>query len=322
MNASRGSDLSLKKLSYFVTVAEELHFGRAASRLHIAQPALSQQIQRLEADVGALLFERTTRRVALTTAGRVLLEQARRLLVTADGVERAIRELRDGERGVLRVGFVDSAAYELVPRFLRECRTWRPNVDFELRSMSTDEQVKALSDGRIDLGIGRTAGAASGLEVRLLGAEPLVLAVAVEHELAGASDVSLVDLAAESFIGFDREVSPTLHAELRLMMAKADVGYGTTMEATEYTTILGLVAAGVGVALVPASVQTFRPPGLTFVPIADSVAAVQLVVLSRPNEPLAVVGRAIEIVAALVASGVGGFTATNASQIHRRTSDV
>ncbi len=309
MNANPGLDLSLRKLGYFVAVAEELHFGRAAARLHIAQPALSQQIRRLEDDLDTRLFDRTTRRVSITAAGEILLEQARLLLITADGVERAARELREGERGLLRLGFVDSTAYELVPRFLREYRTWRPNVDFELHSMSTDGQVEAFREGRIDLGIGRTAAAAAGLDVRVLGSEPLVLAVAGEHDLAGAARIRLSTLVTETFIGFDRGVSPTLHTELRLLMAGANVRYDPAMEATEYTTILGLVAAGAGIALVPSSVQTFRPPGLEFVPIADPAAMVQLVVLSRPDEPSAMVGGAVEIIADLAARGVGGLAA-------------
>ncbi len=309
MNTSPGLNLSLRKLGYFVAVAEELHFGRAATRLHIAQPALSQQIRQLEADLDTRLFDRTTRRVSITPAGEILLEQARRLLVTADGVERAARELREGERGLLRLGFVDSTAYELVPRFLREYRAWRPNVDFELHSMSTDTQVDALREGRVDLGIGRTAAAAAGLDVRVIGSEPLVLAVAGEHELAGAERIDLSRLVAETFIGFDREVSPTLHTELRLLMAGASVSYNPAMEATEYTTILGLVAAGAGIALVPSSVQTFRPPGLEFVSLADPAAMVQLVVLARPHETSAMIGGAVRMIADLAAAGVGGVAA-------------
>ena len=306
MNRSPGIDLSLRQLGYFVAVAEELHFGRAAARLHIAQPALSQQIRQLEDNLDTRLFERTTRRVSITPAGEILLEQARRLLVTADGVERAARELRDGARGVLRLGFVDSTAYELVPRFLKRYRAWRPNVDFELHSMSSDGQVEGLRDGRIDLGIGRTAAAAAGLESRVLGTEPLVLAVATEHALAGADDLTLARLTGEIFIVFDREVSPTLHTELRLLLASANVHYEPAMQATEYTTILGLVSAGAGIALVPNSVRTFRPPGLEFVSIADPGAVVQLVVLSRPDEPSTMVRGAIRIVSELAAGGVTG----------------
>ena len=291
--------LSLRKLRYFVAVAEELHFGRAAGRLHIAQPALSQQIRLLETELDTPLFERTTRRVSLTAAGTVLLDQARRLLVAADGVERAARELRDGERGILRLGFVDSTAYEMVPRFLRRFRELRPNIDFELHSMSSDEQYVALRDGTIDLGISRTAGAAGDLDRWLLGSEPFVLAVGSTHPFADRQSVELRELGSESFIGFDKEVSPTLHAEMRLLLAAAGVRLELAMQATEYTTILGLVAAGVGISMVPSSVRTFRPPGLRFIDIADEDARVDLVLLSRPAAPLATVQAAIKVLTEL-----------------------
>ena len=295
---------SLRRLEYFVTVAEELHFGRAAERLHVAQPALSQQIRLLESELDLTLFERTTRRVSLTPAGEVLLGQARQLLVTADGVDRAARELREGGRGVLRVGFVDSTAYEMVPRFLRRFRTDRPNVDFELHSMSSDEQFDALRSGVIDLGIARTAGGRDDLSVVELGTERLVLAVDSDNPLAGRSSVELADLHDETFVGVDRDVSPTLHTELRLMLAAAGVGYSPAMEATEYTTILGLVAAGAGIALVPSSVRTFQPPGLTFLAIDGDEARVSIVLLSRRAESLGLVSAAIDVLTELVTQPV------------------
>ncbi|MFT5530156.1 MAG: hypothetical protein ACI91O_000164 [Candidatus Poriferisodalaceae bacterium] len=128
--------MHLKRVRYFLAVAEELHFGRAAEKLHMAQPPLSQQIRLLEADLGAKLFERSTRRVALTAAGELLLGEARRLVVQADNIERMMAEHRSGVRGVLRVGFVDSAAYETLPCFLHSHREQFPEIRYELRSMS------------------------------------------------------------------------------------------------------------------------------------------------------------------------------------------
>ncbi len=296
-----GKPLSLRRLGYFVNLADELHFGRAAEQLHIAQPALSRQIRQLESELQTVLFERTTRRVSLTAAGEALLDRARRLLADAEEIEQVARELREGERGVLRIGFVDSTAYELVPRVLRRCRERRPNVDFELHTMSSDEQYEALRAGRIDLGIGRTAGGAGDLRADVLGTEPLVLAVGSEHRLIGRESVALADVHDQTFIGFDREVSPTLHSELRVMLAAAGVIYSLGIQATEYTTILGLVAAGAGVAIVPSSVQTFHPPGLQFLPIQDPSARVDLVVLSHRVGAGALVAGAIEIIAELIA---------------------
>ena len=286
--------LTLRRLNYFVTVADELHFGRAAGILHIAQPALSQQIRQLESDLGLRLFERTTRRVALTPGGSAFLPHARHLLVTAQGVARAATELKAGQRGHLRVGFVDSAAYEFVPRFLHRFRQASPAVTLQLHTMSSDEQAEALVAGRIDIGIARITLDSAGLTATVLDNEPLVAAVPSSHRLAGAASIRLSELRDDEFVGFAREQSPTLHARLRVMLASHGVSYSPAIEATEYTTILGLVAAGEGVALVPAGVQSLRLPGLAFVSISDPEASVQLVSLTRVDKPLAIVASALK----------------------------
>ena len=286
--------VTLKRLNYFVTVAAELHFGRAAEILHIAQPALSQQIRQLESDLGLQLFERTTRRVSLTTGGSAFLPHARHLLVTAQGVARAATELRVGQRGTLRVGFVDSAAYEFVPRFLHRFRQASPAVTLELHTMSSDEQAAALVAGRIDIGIARVTLEQAPLFATVVDDEPLVAAVPSSHRLASENSIRLAELRDDAFVGFAREQSPTLHARLRAMLAPHGVSYSPAIEATEYTTILGLVAAGEGVAIVPAGVQSLRLGGLTFVAVSDREATVQLVVLTRIDDPSVIVANAVE----------------------------
>lgn len=285
--------LTLRRLNYFVTVASELHFGRSAELLHIAQPALSQQIRQLESDLGLQLFERTTRRVSLTAVGSEFLPHARQLLVTAQGVTRAATELRAGERGNLRIGFVDSAAYEFVPRFLHRFRQGSPLVTLQLHTMSSDEQAAALVAGRLDIGIARVTLERAPLQATVVGDESLVAAVPTDSRLASESSICLRDLSDEEFVGFSRQQSPTLHARLRAMLATHGVDYSPTIEATEYTTILGLVAAGEGVAIVPAGVQSLRLSGLSFVAISDPEAIVQLVVLTRMDEPSAIVANAV-----------------------------
>lgn len=286
--------VTLKRLNYFVTVADELHFGRAAEVLHIAQPALSQQIRQLESDLGLQLFERTTRRVSLTTGGSAFLPHARHLLVTAQGAARAAEELRVGRRGTLRVGFVDSAAYEFVPRFLHRFRQASPAVTLELHTMSSDEQAAALVAGRIDVGIARVTLEQAPLRATVVDDEPLVAAVPSSHRLASEASIRLSDLRDDEFVGFAREQSPTLHARLRAMLAPHGVSYSPTIEATEYTTILGLVAAGEGVAIVPAGVQSLRLGGLSFVAVSNPEATVQLVVLTRIDDPSVIVANAVE----------------------------
>ncbi|WP_419551851.1 LysR family transcriptional regulator [Candidatus Poriferisodalis sp.] len=291
--------MNLRRLRYFTTVAEELHFGRAADRLLMSQPPLSQQIRLLERELDTALFDRSTRRVTLTDAGKFLLPEAVRLLAAADGVERLMEQRRGGQTGTLRVGFVDSAAYEVMPRVLAEYRRRRPRVDFELHTLSSDEQAQALRAGRIDLGIGRAVADSTHVEATLVMHERLLLAAGAFHRLAESSSACLRDLAGEPIIGFDRSASPSLHAVLAGMLAAEGVNYDPMIEATEYTTILGFVAAGEGVAIVPAGVQTFRPPGLHYVPLEDSVASVSLLLLRGAGEPLPLVSHALEVVAEL-----------------------
>ena len=291
--------MNLQRLRYFVAVAEELHFGRAAERMHMSQPPLSQQIRLLERELDTALFDRSTRRVSLTDAGAFLYPEAVRLLATADGVDHLMDQHRHGRAGTLRVGFVDSAAYEVMPRVLSEYRRRWPRVGYELHTMSSDEQVQALRAGQIDLGIGRAAADARNVEAMLVMHEPLLVAVGASHRLAAAPQTSLRNLAGESIIGFDRRVSPSLHAVLAGMLGAEGVTYDPIIEATEYATILGFVAAGEGIAIVPASVQTFRPPDLQYVTLRDRSASVRLLLLTRAGEPPPLVAQALDVVAEL-----------------------
>lgn len=286
-------EISLRRLEYFVAIAEELHFGRAAERLHVAQPALSQQVRQLESDLGLTLFERTTRRVALTPDGESFLRHARGLLVAADGVARAAEEIRGGARGRLRLAFVDSTAYEFVPRFLHRFREVWPDAEIELHTMSSDDQARAIVAGEVDLGIARAVPARQPIDSAVIGRDRLVVAVPSSHAVAGQRSVRLRRLRDDTFVGFARDRSPSLHAEIRAMLAGHDIQYDPAIEATEYTTIVGLVAAGEGVALVPASIRHLRLPDVSYVSAADAAASLRLVRLSRLGEPQAIVANAV-----------------------------
>ena len=298
--------MNLQRLRYFVAVAEELHFGRAADRLNMSQPPLSQQIRLLERELDTALFDRSTRRVSLTDAGTFLYPEAVRLLAEADRVDHLMDQRRRGQAGTLRVGFVDSAAYEVMPRALSEYRRRWPLVDYELHTMSSDEQVRALREGRIDVGIGRAASDPRHVEATLVMQEPLLVAMGASHRLAATPQASLRDLAGEPIIGFDRRVSPSLHAVLAGMLGAEGVTYDPIIEATEYATILGFVAAGEGIAIVPASVQTFRPPELHYARLKDRSASVPLLLLTRAGEPPPLVTQALEVVAELYATTPSG----------------
>lgn len=295
--------MNLKRLRYFVVTAEELHFGRAAERLHMAQPPLSQQIQRLEAELGTKLFERSTRSVTLTDAGAHLLPDARRLLADADALERRVGEHLSGESGVLRLGFVDSSSYEVMPRFLRSHRDRWPGVTYELRSMSSDEQALALAAGDIDIGIARSDAGSRDPAIDLTAEEflqeSLLVAVSEDHRLASQKSTTITKLAGESLIGFDRKISPSLFRKREALFARYGLGYDTIIEATEYTTVLGLVAAGEGVAVIPESVGALLLPHLRYVRLRDADAVSSLVLLRRTGDPSPLVRNAVALVGEL-----------------------
>ncbi len=265
----------------------------------MAQPPLSQQIRLLEQELNLELFDRTTRSVTLTEAGDLLLEEAQGLLANAAGVERVMSEFRAGESGTLRLGFVDSSAYEVMPRFLREYRARWPLVQFELRSMSSDQQHAALIEGEIDLGIARAMGAGRQIGSTLFLNEKLFVAVPSTHRLAKLASTQLGQLHDERFIGFDRRISPTHHAQLMTMFAASGIAYDTLYEATEYTSILGLVAAGEGIAVVPASVRSFQPAELRFVRLRDPGAIVSLLMLYRTGHSSRLIDQGLDLVAEL-----------------------
>lgn len=308
MRLLHDQQLNLRRLAYFVAVAEHLHFGRAADSLHIAQPALSQQVRLLESELGMTLLDRTTRRVTLSTEGADFLPHARRLLGAAERVRVVAAELRDGTGGRLRLGFVDSAAYEFVPRFLHRFRAVSPGVEVQLRALSSDEQADALREGRIDLGVTRALPAGGDLMATVLGTERLLVAASVDAAFAGQKSVRLSRLRDAAFVGFDRRRSPTLHGELAALLQSHGIAYDPAIEAGEYTTILGLVAAGEGIALVPAGISSLRLPGITYVPVADPGARLRLVLAGRADETRAVVERAMAEFGELAGAGSIGVS--------------
>lgn len=258
---------SLRHLRYFVVVAEELHFGRAAARLGIAQPPLSQQIQRLEAQIGAQLFRRTRRTVELTASGAALLPEARSLLRHAQHVAQVVQLAERGDAGTVRLGFVSSAAHEVLPRLLRALRERTPALIVEPYELATNEQVAALADGSLDVGVLRVPVDAPTLALQPLLTEPLVAAIPDFHPLATRKRIALSALADQPFVMWARKQNHMFHDAV--IAACADAGFRPQVgqEAGELGTILGLVAGGLGVALVPESTRRARAEGIVCLPL-------------------------------------------------------
>jgi len=291
--------MNLTRLRYFVAVADELHFGRAAQRLHMAQPPLSQQIRLLESDLGCELFERTTRRVELTAAGRLLYPEALRLTRDADGIDQLMRDYNQGDSGLIRLGFVDSSSYAVMPQFVRAYRERWPQVQFELHTMSSDTQRNALLDRTLDLGIARHIPNDKDISATLILEERLYLAINTQHRLASQQSTSLRQLNSEALIGFSKTDSPSLTSELAALLHAVDVDYSPVIQAEEYTTIIGLVAAGEGVAVVPDAVRLFQPAEVAYVPLRDGAATTRLVMLTRQGDELQVLRQALQLAVSL-----------------------
>ncbi len=283
--------MELRHLRYFSAVARTLHFGQAAATLHVAQPALSQAIRQLEAELGTQLFARTTRQVSLTPAGEFLQGEAERILESVEAARRGVARIAEGQKGMVRVGFTGSAATALLPRVARTLGAALPDVALEVHpDLLTGEQATRLAAGTLDLAFLRPPVAVADLTVQTLAQEPLVLALPTDHPLAdtgqdgaaAAEPVSLGDLRDERFVAFSTPDSVVNQAALR---ACREAGFTprAAHRAPTMNVLLPYVAAGFGVALVPASVRSAHVEGVVLRELAES-APVALAAAWRSDE--------------------------------------
>jgi DNA-binding transcriptional LysR family regulator len=281
--------LELRQLRYFVAVAEDLHFRRAAARLHVSQPPLSHQIQLLEAELGCRLLARTRRRVELTPAGAAFLRDTRLVLSELDGAVAAARRISAGQTGRLRIDFVGSALLSIVPLAVQRFRAARPAVEIELRERPTAEQLRGIIASAVDVGLVRLPiEATEELTVRVVLREPSVVALPAGHPLAQRRRVPLARLSAEPLVLFPRNQAPGFHDLLVASLATVGRTPEIVQYAPETTTIIGLVAAGMGVSLVPASVARLGLDGVVYRPVPGAPRA-ELAAITRSGEagPLA-----------------------------------
>jgi DNA-binding transcriptional LysR family regulator len=261
-------EMELRWLWYFVAVAEHLHFGKAAEELGIEQSPLSQQIRRLEDALGCQLFERTSRRVRLTAAGTALLPEAQRLLAQSRGALEAVRSVSQGRTGLLAVGFAASTLFTPVSRIISAYRTRFPNVELRLRELSTAMQVEELRTGAISVGFLREPLPRPWLVTEEVVREAFVAVLPGRHPLARHPELNLNDLADEPFVLFPQHVAPALFGQVQQLFGSAGFYPRIIQEALEWTTIVALVQAGLGVSVVPASFHTLRLGNVAYVPLA------------------------------------------------------
>lgn len=284
--------MELRHLRYFIAVAEELHFGRAAEMLGISQPPLSQQIQALEIELGARLFERTNRRVELSEAGRLFLDEARLVLAQVDKAADVARRAQLGEIGELKIGFTASAPFtSSIPQAIFAFRQAFPSVHLSLQEMSSKEVAERLEEQSMHVGIMRPLPLPDSLIAVELLREPLVAIIRSDHPLAVGSDKGLYlkTLAAEPFVFFPRSYGSGLYAQLLDLAREAGFSPLITQEAGEAMTIIGLVAAGLGVTVLPASYQRMRIDGVVYRTLLDpeATSAVWLVQRKDQKSPMA-----------------------------------
>lgn len=281
--------MELRHLHYFITVAEELHFSRAAERLHISQPPLSQQIQNLEDEFGVKLFERTKRQVHLTEAGKVFLEHCYLVLAQLEQAVAVTQQIGRGEVGRLVISFVGTAMYTLLPKIFRVFREQFPAVELRLHELTTAQQIQALYDKQIDVGIVRSAISEPGLSVECFLPESLVLALPETHPLSAQAQVSLSLLANESFVLFPAKLGPLFYEQIIRSCQQAGFYPKVAQEAVQMQTIVGLVAAGLGIAIVPASLQNFHRSGVMYRPLKEEIPNTGLYLTWRQHDSSPVV---------------------------------
>ncbi|MEV0313222.1 LysR family transcriptional regulator [Nonomuraea fuscirosea] len=277
-------ELNLQQLHAFTVLSEELHFGRAAERLSIAQPPLSQQIRRLEAKVGHPLFTRGPGAVALTAAGRQLLPAARRALgEVAAGLDTA-RRAGSGEAGLIRVGFAASLALTVLPGLLRTYRDRYPQVRMEIREMTSAPQVTALHEHVIDVGLLREPPDEPGLAAEAILAEEFIAVLPVAHPLAARRVVPVEALADEPFVLLPRGAGPRFHDRILGLCRSAGFEPRLGQEAVEWQTVCALVEAGLGVSLAPASIRRIRLNGVAYRRISPNDARTTVAVAWRRDD--------------------------------------
>jgi DNA-binding transcriptional LysR family regulator len=288
--------VELRHLRYFVAVAEELHFGRAALRLRMAQPPLSQQIRQLEAELGAALFHRTKRRVELTEAGRTLLPEAKAILLHTERAARATRQSQHGPVGHLVVGFVPSADLSILPPVVRTFGARHPEVHLQLLELNTLDQILALREDRLQIGFVRPPVHDRNLAVEPVFAEPLVVAFPEGHRLEAWERVPVTTLADEPHIFIPRQRAPVYH-DLVMRFCR-DMGFTVRVrhEADHPHTVLSLVAAGLGISLVPASSVAIERPGLHHRPLDPAGPPLELAVAWPRHQQSAVLRTFLDIV--------------------------
>lgn len=283
--------MELRQLRSFVTVADELHVGHAASRLNLAQPTVSRQIAGLERSVGVPLFTRARRRLALTPAGEVFLAGAREIVRRGDEARLDAQRAHHGELGSLRLGFVQSATFEALPRLIKAFRVESPDVELDARAMTTIQQITALRTGRIDAGLLRLPISEPTLDTSVVSRDALVAALPARHRLASEQRLPLSALAGEPFVLYKRDEGPTVQDTIIGYCMAAGFRPRIVQEAVDVQTIVALVAADLGVSLLIAPTPSTDEAAVVYRPLVDELPPWEMALAWARDNPSPALGR-------------------------------
>jgi DNA-binding transcriptional LysR family regulator len=264
--------MELRQIRSFLSIAETLHFGRTAELIHLSQPALSLQIRALEEEVGVRLFDRNRRKTTLTAAGLAFRDDAAAALAQLDQAVRRARLAANGKLGLLRIGFISTVGSEIVPNIVRQFGELNPEVEFSLRAITTADQVQMLEAGSLDIGFFRLPiGAHSALDVVTVHREPFVLVVPSAHKLAKRKRVRLREVSGQDFVMYERTYAPGFHDLIFGMLRDARIVPNVSQTAAEISTLISLVAAHMGVAILPASAVKHSVASVVACEIVDKI---------------------------------------------------
>lgn len=298
--------MEMRQLRYFVAVGEEQHYGRAAKRLRVAQPALSRQIQNLEEEIGVELFERLPRGVKITDAGKFLLNAARRTLQEVNDATVRAKRVASGRSGTLRIGFVDSLSWHgIIPDSLREFREHQPDMDLQLRALSSLDQMTSIQAGSLDAGYAvPSVKPDHGLAHLQVGVVKVMLAVPKGHVLKKLKRIRLRDLVDTPFIFFPRWAIPNVYDRLMAECARGGLrSPSIVQESASETIVLSLVQCRVGVAFVNSASRWRRPPGVTLLPVSDLNLKLPFALMWRNNNNSPLLAKFIAGVKSLMERG-------------------
>ncbi|MEO0539147.1 MAG: LysR family transcriptional regulator [Cyanobacteria bacterium P01_A01_bin.123] len=290
--------MELRHLRYFVAVAEELHFGRAAARLHMAQQPLSRQIRQLELELDVVLLQRKKRTIRLTEAGKAFWKEAQKTLKQAEHAIAVAQRVGRGEAGSLQIGFTGPILNSVLPTIVRQFKARYPDIHLDLNRLSTMEQIDALLNQNIQVGLLHPPIDAPSLAQEVIYQEPLIVAIPEGHPLSEdvSQSISVEALANESFILFPRQVGPTLYDAIISFCQQSGFSPTVIQEAFPQQTILGLVASGLGISLIHASIERIRQRGVVTRSLKEITPQLESAIVWSPDTPHPALRKLLELV--------------------------